>query len=83
MALESEVDDGVEKRVPWTDEGGEWLMRRRDQLLLKGDPLVPRHHRIAHADLAVAVAHRRRDVGDLVASGLSLANGAAQPLECL
>ena len=81
MALEREVERGVEQRVARADEGRERLALRRDQVLLEGDALVARKHRIARTDLAVAVAHRRRDVGDLVAARLALADRAAQALE--
>ncbi len=47
VALEREVEGGVEQRVARADEGGERLARRRDQLLLEGDALVAREHRIA------------------------------------
>ena len=64
---------GIEQRMAGADEGRERLALRRDQLLLEGDALVARQHRLADADLAVAVADRRRDVGDLVAARLALA----------
>ena len=62
----------VEQRMARTDEGGQRLALRRDQRLLEGDALVARQHRLADADQAVAVADRRRDVGDLVAARLAL-----------
>ena len=74
VALEREVERGVEQRVARADEGRERLALRRDQVLLEGDALVARQHRIARADLAVAVAHRRGHVGDLVAARLALAD---------
>ena len=56
---------------------------RRHQVLLEGDALVAGQHRLADADQAVAVAHRGRDVGDLVAARLPLLGRAAQKPERL
>ena len=81
VALQGQVDGGVEQRMAGADEGGQRLARRRDQLLLEGDALVARQHRLADADQAVAVADRRRHVGDLVAARLALLDRAAQALE--
>ena len=69
--------------MPGTDERGQRLPLRRDQRLLEGDALVARQDRLADADQAVAVAHRRRDVRDLVAARLALLGRAAEPLERL
>ena len=63
VALEREVDGGVEQRMARADEGGQRLALRRDQRLLEGDALVARQHRLADADQAVAVADRRRARG--------------------
>src|SRR5439155_15304870 len=65
VAFQREVEYRIEQRVPRTDEGGEGLARRRDQVLLEGNTLVAGQHGIARADLSVPVAHRRGDVGDL------------------
>ena len=78
MAFEREVDDRVEQRMAWADEGGQRLALRRHQVLLEGDALVARQHRLADADQAVAVAHRGRDMGDLVAARLPLLGRAAE-----
>ena len=83
MALQGQVDDGVEQRVAGADEGGQRLALGRDQRLLEGDALVARQHGLADADQAVAVADRGRDVGDLVAARLALLGGAAEALEGL
>ena len=40
--------------------------------------LVPPKHRFSEADLAVAVSHRGRDVGDLVAARLPPARRPAE-----
>ena len=83
MAFEREVDDRVEQRMARADEGGQGLAVRRHQILLEGDALVAGQHRLADADQAVAVAHRGRDVGDLVAARLPLLGRAAQKPERL
>ena len=81
VALEREVDDRVEQRVARTDEGGEWLTLRSDQRLFEGYALIARQHRFADADQTVAIAHRRRNVGDLVAARLTLLGRSAETLE--
>jgi hypothetical protein len=58
VALQREVDDGVEQRMAGADKGGQRLALRRDQGFLEGDALIARQHRFADADQAVAVAHR-------------------------
>jgi hypothetical protein len=83
VALQGEVDDGVEKRMAGADEGGERLPLGRQQGLLEGDALVARQHRFADADEPVAVAHRGGHMADLVAAGLTLFGGAAESFECL
>ena len=83
VAFEREVDDRVEQRMARADEGGQRLAVRRHQGLLEGDALVAGQHRLADADQAVAVAHRGRDVGDLVAARLALLGRAAQKPERL
>ena len=82
VAIERQVKRGIEQRMAGADEGGERLALRCDQGLLKGDALVARQHRLAHADQTVAVAHRRRNMGDLIAARLALARRAAELLEC-
>ena len=47
MALEGEVDRGVEERVAGADELRERLARRVDERLLEGDPLVAGQDRLA------------------------------------
>ena len=81
VALERQVERGIEQRMAGADESGERLALRRDQRLLKGDALVARQYRLARSDQAVAVAHRRRDMGDFVAARLALADGAAELTE--
>jgi hypothetical protein len=50
---------------------------------LEGDALVAWQHRLPEADQAVAVAHRRRHVGHLVAARFPLAHRPAKPPEGL
>src|SRR4030042_342602 len=64
-----------------TDEGGQGLTLRRNQLLLEGDTLVARKHRFTDADQAVTVAHRGRDVGDLISARLALPGRSAKEAE--
>src|SRR5258705_8707990 len=70
MALERQVKCCIEQRMTGADERGERLALRCDQRLLKGDALVARQHRFTRSDHAVAVAHRRRDMGDFVTARL-------------
>src|SRR5579885_1886986 len=60
------------------DERGEWSARGSDEGFLEGDPLVARQDRLADADQTITIAHRRRDVGNLVAAGLALFRRATQ-----
>src|ERR1700737_1864955 len=82
MALERQVKCSIEQRMTWTDEGGERLALRCDQRFLKGDALVARQHRFTRSDHAVAVAHRRRDMGDFIPARLALPRCAAKLSEC-
>ena len=72
VALKREIEHGVEQRMSRTDEGGQRLPLRRNQRLLERDAFVPRKDRLADADQAVAIAHRRRNVRHLVAARLPL-----------
>jgi hypothetical protein len=83
MALQGDVDDGVEQRMARADERGRRLADGRDEPLLERDALVARHDGLADADQPVAIAHRGRDMGDLVAARLALLRGAAEALERL
>ena len=81
VALKGEVDDRVEQRMARADEGGQRLTLRRHQRLFEGDALVARQHRFADADQTITVAHRSRNVGDLVAARLALLGRSAQAAE--
>ena len=65
------------------DEGRQRLALRRDERLLEGDALVARQDGLAEADQSVPVAHRRRNMGDLVAPGFALLDRAAEAFEGL
>ena len=65
---------------PGQTKAASGLALRRDQRLLEGDALVSRQDRLADADQAVAVAHRRRDMRDLVAARLPLRTAPPRPL---
>ena len=81
VALEDEVDRGVEQRVAGADEGRD--RGPGDLGLVEADALVAREHRRASADLAVALAQRARHAGDLEAAGLAPVDAPAQVLEGL
>ena len=81
MALQQQIERCVEQRVAGADKGSLRLARWRKQALLKGDALIARQHRLANTDHAVAVTQQRRNMGDLVAARLALAQRATQLLE--
>src|SRR5690242_20350106 len=81
VALECQVKDGIQERMARTDECGEWLPLGRHQRFLERDSLVPWKYRLSNADQTIPVSHRRRNMGDLVASRLALLRGTAQTLE--
>ena len=81
VTLQREVDDGIEERMTWTDEGCQRLALRCYQGFLKDDALVARQNGLANTDEPIPVAHGCRDVGDLKAAGFSLLGDAAEPLE--
>src|SRR5690606_8808620 len=83
VALEGEVERRVEEGVTGADEGREGLARRRDQILLVGDPLVALEDRLADPDHPVAVPDQGGDVPDLVAPRLALAHRPPEPLKGL
>lgn len=72
MALQRQVEHGIEQGMTRADESSERLPRRGNQFLVECDALVTSQHRIARADLPVAVSHGRRDIGNLVAPRLAL-----------
>ena len=67
-----EIDRRIEQRMAGTDECRQRLALWRNQRLLEGDALVSRQHRLADADQAVTIAHRRGNVRHLVAARLAL-----------
>ena len=69
VALQGEVDDRVEQRMTRADKGGQRLALRCDQRSSRRRCAHSAAARFADADQAVAIAHRRRDMGDLVARG--------------
>src|SRR2546425_9892640 len=81
MAFERQIKRGVQQRMARADEGRQWLALRRDERLLEGDALVARQHRFADPDETVAVADRRRDMGNFVAARLPLAGSTAELLK--
>ena len=82
VPFQSQVDNGVEQRVPGTNESRQRLSRGRDQRLVERNALVTGQHGFADPDKPVSTSHRCRHVGDLVTSRLALPDGATQVLEC-
>ncbi|OQB38220.1 MAG: hypothetical protein BWY09_01407 [Candidatus Hydrogenedentes bacterium ADurb.Bin179] len=81
VAFQGQVQHGIQQGVSGTDEGGHGLALGRDKVFFKGDAFVAGENGFAHADLAVPVAHRRGDMGNLVAARFPLPRGAAQAAE--
>src|SRR4051812_8400113 len=81
MALECQVERRVEERMSRADKCREVLSLGCDEAFLKYHSLIARENWGADADGAVARAHRRGDLGDLVAARLTLVCGAAQAPE--
>jgi hypothetical protein len=81
VAFEGEGERRVEQRVARADECGERLALWCDEGLLEDDALVARQYRLPYPNEPIAIAHRRRDVGDLVPPGLPLADRSAELLE--
>ena len=79
VALEGEIDRGVEHRVAGADEGGN--RRPGDVRLVEADALAAGEHGRAGADLAVALAERPGDPAHLEAAGLAPVHAPAQVLE--
>src|SRR3990172_7774213 len=77
LALKGKVYDRIEKRMTRADEGSQRLTLRRYQRPLKGDALIPRQHRFADTDQAVAVANRGGNVGDLIPARFALLSRAS------
>ena len=83
MAFQRQVKRGIEQRMTWADKGGQRFALRRNQRLLKGDPLVSRQHRLSCSDQAIPVTHRCWNMGHLIAAWFALASYAAKLAECL
>ena len=83
VALKREVDNRVEEWMARADKGGQGLTLRCHQRLFKGNACVAREYRFADTDQAVAVAHRDRNMGDLVAPQLALLDSPTDTLESL
>lgn len=41
MALQRQVDGGIQQRMTWADKSSKRLALYRNQRLLEGDPLIP------------------------------------------
>ena len=73
MALERQVECGIQQRVAGVGEGRQGLARRRDEGFFAGDALVTWKRRLTDTNEVVAVADGRRDVGHLIAARFPLA----------
>ena len=72
IALQRQVDDGIEQRVAGANKGGQRLALRRDESLLEGDALVARKYRFADTNEPVAITYWSRNMGNFVATRLPL-----------
>ena len=82
MAIECNVERSIEERMARTDESSEPSALRCNQRFFKGDALVTREYRFTRSDHAIAIAHRRGDIGYFVAARLPLSSRAADLSEC-
>ena len=80
VALKCQVDDGVHQGVAGTDKLGRRFARHVDGFLVKGDALVAAQD-VPEAGHAAATANEGRDVGDLVAPGLTRVQRASEMLK--
>src|SRR5262245_32034490 len=81
ITFKGEIQNCIEQRMTWTDERGERLAGRCDQVLLERDPLVSSEYGISSTDQAIAVANGRWYVRDLIAPVLSLSDRATKSTE--
>ena len=77
MALQGEVDGGIQQWVARTDKSREGLTLWGDECLVKRNTFVPWKDRFADADQAVAIAHRGWDMRDFIPTRLTLLGCAA------
>ncbi len=78
MPLDDEVERGIEQRMAWADESGQWLAGDANQVLLEGDSLVTLQDGLAAPDLPVAVADDGWNMLDFVAIRLRV-RGLSRP----
>lgn len=81
VALEDEVNGGIEKRVAGREQGGGGLTVDAHGLLVKGDAFVGTEHGGAQAGDAVALADVGGNVANFVAPGFALGELAAETRE--
>src|SRR5881409_3652954 len=83
VALQREIECGIQKRMAWTDKCRKGLTLGRDQILFESNSLVTLQDRIAAADQPIPVADRSGNMCEFVPPGLALTNGPTQLLERL
>src|ERR1041385_3051431 len=83
MALHRQVERGVEKRMPGTDERRHRHAVGRDETFLERDSFVSRDDHLPMPGQAITITHRSRHVSDLVAARLALPYRAPELLKRL
>jgi hypothetical protein len=83
VSLQREVNGRIEKGMPGTDKGGQCLTMWGYQRLVKSYTLVMGQDRFTKSNQPIAIAYRRRDMGNLISPWLALLCVAAELLECL
>src|SRR2546421_12426806 len=74
VALQHEINSGVEEGMAGAEEDSKRLAGHRDQRFLEGDTLIAWQHRLTRADLAVTGANDSGYVGDLIPSSFTHAH---------
>ena len=78
VSFQREVDGCIEKGVPGTDESSQCLTLRGYQRFFKSYALVTGQDRFTESNQPIAIAYRRRDMGNLISPRLALLRVAAE-----
>src|SRR5438034_9308130 len=73
VALQREIECGIQKRMAWADKCCKGLTLGRDQILFESNSFVTLQNRVATADQPIPVADRSRNVCEFVPPRLALA----------